>query len=164
MGRQTGRLIWGMVLSGILSGIGGCAASLPYQRAADEGYPGYFERHLDSPGSFQIDYMVEDKSLAYAKYAVYYRAAELTYETGYRYFIVQKAYNLTKKGEAWGDPKNIVGGMPGVRIFIQCYKEKPGQPAYDANQYLNQAKIPGGLVPYSVAQRHGDKATGSIPK
>ncbi len=164
MRRLTTRFNSGIILSGILLFIGGCAASLPYQKAGEQGGPGYFDKHEDTEGAFQIDYVAEGRNLAYAKYAAYYRAAELAYETGYRYFIVTKAYDLTKKGKAWGDPKNLTGDTPGVRIFIQCYKTKPAQAAYDTNQYLNTAKVPGSEDIYSTAQRHGDQSTQEIPK
>ncbi len=143
---------------------GGCASSLPYQKADDQGSPGYFDKALDSPGAFQIDFVADGKTLAYAKYAAYYRAAELAYETGYRYFIPLQAYDLTKKGKAWGDPNNPSSVTPGVRIIIQCYREKPAKAVYDAYQYLNTAKVPGGELPYPIAQRNGDATTANLAK
>ena len=141
---------------------GGCASSLAYQKAADQGYPGYYDKALDNPGSFQIDFVTEDRNLAYAKYAAYYRAAELAYETGYRYFLPLQAYDLTKRGKAWGDPKNPSSITPGVRIIIQCYKEKPVKPVYDAYQYLSTAKVPGSDEIYSAAMRKGDGSSGAV--
>ena len=152
-----------LVASSFLAG--GCASSLPYQKAGDQGYPGYYEKALDSQGAFQIDYVVEGKTLAFAKYAAYYRAAELTYETGYRYFLPLQAYDLTKKGKAWGDPNNPSSITPGVRILIQCYKDKPAKPVYDAYQYLSTAKVPGSEEIYSAAMRKGDQSSGAtLPK
>ena len=137
--------------------LGGCAASLPYQRAESEGGYGYADKAGEAPGTFQVDFMAEGRNMAYAKYAAYYRAAELAYETGYRYFLVQQAYDLSKKGSSWGDPKNTTGTIPGVRIIIQCFREKPAQPTYDAYQYLDTAKMPGAELVYSTAQRRGDQ-------
>ena len=144
---------------------GGCASSLPYQKAGEQGTPGYSEKALDTAGSFQIDFVADGRNLAFAKYAAYYRAAELTYETGYRYFLPLQAYDLTKKGKAWGDPNNPSSVTPGVRIIVQCFKEKPAKPVYDAYQYLSTAKVPGSEEIYSVAMRRGDGAAGAvIPK
>ncbi|HUO58578.1 MAG TPA: hypothetical protein VMV05_10430 [bacterium] len=152
------RVAFKLLAIGLTVFLDGCAASLPYQRAESEGGYGYTDKAAETPGTFQIDFMAEGRTLEFAKYAAYYRGAELTFETGYRYFIVMRAYDLSKKGTSWGDPKNVSGGIPGVRIIIQCFRDKPSQPSYDAYQYLSVAKMPGSELIYSVAQRKGDQA------
>jgi hypothetical protein len=147
------------VLAVVLT-LAGCAASLPYQKAETQDGNGYTDQALDRPGCFAVDYMAEGKDKTFARYAAYYRAAELAYETGYRYFIPLKEYDITKTGRAWvANRPSFV--LPGVRVIIQCYLKKPSQPSYDAYQYLNTAKTPGSPVPYSVAQRKGDQAASS---
>lgn len=141
----------------LLLTLAGCAASLPYQKAETPDGSGYTDQALDRPGCFQVDYLTEDKDKTFARYAAYYRAAELAYETGYRYFIPLKETDITKTGRAWV-PNKPSSVMPGVRVVIQCYVQKPSQPSYDVYQYLNTAKTPGAQVPYSVAQRKGDQA------
>jgi hypothetical protein len=157
MNRSTLNHMIKMILTGLILLSGGCASTSPYHQGG-EGLGGYTDKAGDTPGSFQVDYVAEGRTLAFAKYAAYYRAAELTYETGFRYFIPLNAYDLTKKGKVWGDPKDKLNGdVPGVRIVIQCYNQKPAKPSYDAYQYLNTAKLPGSELIYSVAQRKGDQ-------
>src|SRR5579872_5576732 len=158
MNRPNSSSMMKWILTGVILFSWGCASTTPYHAQGD-GIGGYLDKAGDTPGSFQVDYVADGRTLAFAKYAAYYRAAELTYETGFRYFIPLKAYDLTKKGKVWGDPKDhLAGDIPGVRILIQCYIKKPAQPSYDAYQYLNTAKLPGSEIIYSIAQRKGDQA------
>jgi len=142
----------------------GCAGLAPYQKAAWTGGDGYVERAEMSPGAFEVRYVASGRTTAFVRYAAYYRAAELAYESGYRYFLPLKEEDITKKPEKWNG-RAASDPVPGVALHIQCYRAKPGFATYDSNQYLNQAKIPGMNITYSINMRQGDQITGnkSIP-
>lgn len=101
------------VLGVILLPLAGCVTPTPYQKAEGPNDGGYSELAGAQPGVFQVDFVADARNLAFAQYAAYYRAAELAFQNGYRYFQVLKAYNISKKDEPWGDPKDPVNSTPG---------------------------------------------------
>lgn len=147
------KIIW---LAGIVLALSGCAGPTAYHRG--DLFGGYSDRD-EGAGAYEVRFEAQSRSLDFAKACVYYRAAEVTYEKGFRYFSVTKI----------DDPPPVSSSARGTAsevqiaiIHIQCYLERPYFTCYDAFQCLDQVKMPGTQIFYTVAQRQVDKAVGKI--
>ena len=159
-GTLKGSGVWALVLAcGLLSG--GCASTGYGKRGLVGG--GYSDKEI-GPGAYEISFLAQRRSFDWTKDAIVYRAAELTYENGYRYFQVtdaaDKSYVIKTMGPYGGGTSNYT---PVIKLKIQCYKVPPDGEVVDAYKMLDEVPVPGTKEVYSVSQRGGEQVAASAP-
>jgi hypothetical protein len=148
---MTMRTHWIAVVSSIF--VCGCACEpTPYQRAATHSGKGYSERRV-SEDTFYVQYVATTATphQVLSGY-LYRRAAELTLQYGFRYFVVLRAPRRRTSLDAravpvqdepskWGTVV-VQAPSPGTLLMpIQCLhdtRESPGMSLIDAKEYLDR--------------------------
>ncbi len=162
MGRFKPRLCLGILGAFTALLLAGCIGPTGYHRG--DLFGGYGDKAEGTAGAFEVRFQAQKRTFGFTKSSAYYRAAEVAYENGYRYFAVTKMEDQSTS--AWVPnggavmPSSVE--LPLVVLHIQCYQQRPVVSCYDAYQYLDNVKVPGTDAVYSVAQRQADRAAGKI--
>jgi hypothetical protein len=140
--------------------LAGCIGPTGYHQS--DLFGGYWDQAEAAPGSFHVRFLAQKRTYEFTKNCAYYRAAELAYEKGYRYFTVLKMEDQSTGGYVpnGGAVMPSTVSMPIVDLHIQCYQQRPAVACYDAYQYLDNVKVPGTDAVNPVAQRRADQAAG----
>lgn len=148
--------------------LAGCVYDAGYVRYSDINGTGFQEKS-EGNGVWGVAFVGGYPD--FCKEAAYYRAAELTWEKGHRYFKVlakeDRSYNDHSAGHtsALLGGEYVAGGVTYVPVYyyrIKILKEKPGSGKFvDAYHILNTHNFPRQDAPYTVAQRQKDKTQGN---
>ncbi len=101
----------------------------------------------------------------FCKEAAFYRAAELTFEKGHRYFKIIKKEDRSTNVHSAGHTTGLGGQVAGSSVFVPVYyykiqflnEKSLSAKVVDAYKVLNTHNLPRKDEPYTVAQRNKDK-------
>lgn len=143
--------------------ISGCVYDAGYNRYTDIDGTGYQEKSYGQ-GIWGVQFIGGYPD--FCKEATFYRAAELTYQKGFRYFKVIDKKDRSGNVQTSGPRTTALGGhmgptyvyVPMYYYKIQLLKQKASGPhMVDAYQVLNTHNYPREDKPYTVADRNKDK-------
>ena len=121
--------------------LSGCVAATPYQPMGFRG--GYSDSQLQND-KFQVSFSGNMKlTQAKARQYALRRAAEVTLNNGFDYFMVEENQDISHAFVSGNDGDIIGGSKPEAILNIHCGKgKKPEntQGAYDAQELLQYAK------------------------
>lgn len=154
-----------MVISaGLMLGLAGCFMGPTGYHKGDL-FGGYGDS-VEGTGAFEVHFIAQKRSFDFAKDAALYRAAEVTYQNDYRYFVVKSVGDYSTSGvspNGGGPGQATESDIPQISLHIQCYTQRPAAACYDAYQFLNKVNVPGTDALYTTDQRAADRAAGKTP-
>jgi hypothetical protein len=127
--------------------LSGCGATGYVPRGSSGGY----SEIMKSPDSFIVNFSGNGctDGMKVDQYALR-RAAELTLQNGYKYFVVKESVDQTSTQDysklrydyGWATTTTEKVVRPAVSLSIKCYKEQPvGSDYFDAQYFLSHNKI-----------------------
>jgi len=140
---------------------GGCVSTTSYRAYREMTGTGYQQKVIGE-GTYEVAFVGGE--LDFCKQAAFYRAAELAWEKGFRYFQVLEEKDKSFAEHASGHAASVqhsAGKSTLVSVYyykIACFKQMPqGVKVEDATKVLDTQKRPGKDKPYTIAERLRDK-------
>ena len=155
-------LVCALVLVALLNS--GCVYDAAYCRYSGESETGYDQKKFQDE-SWGVEFVGGYPD--FCKEAAFYRAAELTWEKGHRYFKVLEKEDRSRNEQTSGAHTTGLGGqVAGSSVYVPVYYyrirflngKEDGPKVVDAYHVLNTHNYPRKAAPYTVAERQKDHA------